>query len=348
MAETVKYKYVVAVRCVTYNHAAYIDEALKGFAIQKVNFPVIYIIIDDASTDGEQSVLKRWASNNLEKNEDTPLWENRGFGQIALAPLKSNKMLTFAILLLSENHYQKGKSKLIYMTEWLKSSKYQAVCEGDDYWIVPDKLQRQFDLMENNPNVDMCAHNTYILNEKKYVGKLGPSEKDTLLITEDVINGGGSYLSTNSLFARSEVFNTPQRFYQYMMLDYTLQIAGSLRGGILFMSDYMSVYRQYSSGSSWTSVMHKNPTRLIEHREKVIRALEMLDEDTESHYSKAIKTQIRCLRFMTALDYYDMDFIYSEENRNLYNNLSVKKKLELRIYTISPKLIQFVRKIMKK
>ena len=57
-----QYTYTVATICWTYNHAKYIGDTLKGFSNQQNNFPVVYIIIDDASTDGEQEVLLKWAS----------------------------------------------------------------------------------------------------------------------------------------------------------------------------------------------------------------------------------------------------------------------------------------------
>ena len=41
------YKYMVDIRCMTYNHEAYITDAMNGFVIQKTNFPFLAIIVDD-------------------------------------------------------------------------------------------------------------------------------------------------------------------------------------------------------------------------------------------------------------------------------------------------------------
>ena len=57
-------KYKVLVRCYTYNHSNYIEDALNGFSVQKTNFPFVCLVVDDHSTDGEQSVLNRWMNNN--------------------------------------------------------------------------------------------------------------------------------------------------------------------------------------------------------------------------------------------------------------------------------------------
>ena len=50
----------VLIRCFTYNQCKYIEDALNGFAMQKTNFPFVCLVMDDASTDGEQDVIKAW------------------------------------------------------------------------------------------------------------------------------------------------------------------------------------------------------------------------------------------------------------------------------------------------
>lgn len=146
------YKYKVATRCFTYNHAPYITDALRGFAMQEISFPSVYIIVDDASTDGEPEVIREWARGNLEYEECKKLWKEMPYGQLAVAPLKDKPLSTFVILLLSENHYQTGKSlkRFDYISEWLNKSNYQAMCEGDDYWIYEKKLQEQVDYLDAN------------------------------------------------------------------------------------------------------------------------------------------------------------------------------------------------------
>lgn len=143
---------MVATRCFTYNHASYIEDTLKGFAKQKVSFPAVFIIVDDASTDGEQDVLRRWAAENIGRSDNVCLWDEKPYGFLAEAPLKRNPNSLFVILLLKENHYQTGRSlkRLDYISEWYDCSKYHALCEGDDYWTDPLKLQKQVEFLEQN------------------------------------------------------------------------------------------------------------------------------------------------------------------------------------------------------
>lgn len=152
------YKYKVATRCFTYNHAPYITEALRGFAMQVTNFPSVYIIVDDASTDGEPEVIRAWVLDNLDCGEVGLLWKEMPYGQLAVAPLKDKPLSTFVILLLSENHYQTGKSlkRFDYISEWFDNAKYHALCEGDDYWTNPHKLQKQVAYMEQNESCILC------------------------------------------------------------------------------------------------------------------------------------------------------------------------------------------------
>lgn len=144
--------YMVSTRCYTYNHAPYIEETLHGFAIQKISFPVVFCVVDDASTDGEQEVLKKWVDEHLLSIDQRPVWEEKKYGKIAVGNLSGNERSTFVVLLLSENHNAKEKKplKLKYIEEWNENAKYQAICEGDDYWIDPLKLQKQVDFMEAN------------------------------------------------------------------------------------------------------------------------------------------------------------------------------------------------------
>lgn len=161
-----EYKYMVATLCKTYNHAQYIEETLNGFAMQQTSFPCVYIVIDDASTDGEPEVLHDWANNNLEFTETT--YQIHPFGGRYVAQLKSNLLSLFVIILLTENHHGK-KSKLPYFGEWYNDAKYHAICEGDDYWINPQKLQTQVEYLNNHKEVGLVYSeiNRYLQDEDR-------------------------------------------------------------------------------------------------------------------------------------------------------------------------------------
>lgn len=161
MAE--EYKYMVAIRCMTYKHAPFVLDTLRGFSLQETSFPCVYIVIDDASTDGEPEILCNWAEENLALDDEAP-FVSLPYGKRYVAYHKDRPNSLFVILLLYENHYGK-KSKIPYVSEWFDSSKYYAVCEGDDYWTDPKKLQIQVEFLETHPEYLFCCHRYKILEQ---------------------------------------------------------------------------------------------------------------------------------------------------------------------------------------
>lgn len=152
------YKFLVRVSCMTYNQHAYITDAMNGFVMQQTNFPFVCTIIDDASTDGEQEVIKKFVNDNFDLQNSSVAYEkDTNYGHVTFAQHKTNKNCYFAVIYLNENHYSQRKSKAPYLTEWM-DTKYIALCEGDDYWIDPLKLQKQVDFLEGHEDYSVCCH----------------------------------------------------------------------------------------------------------------------------------------------------------------------------------------------
>ncbi len=133
---------VVAIRCCTYNHEPYIRDALEGFVMQKTDFPFVAIVHDDASTDRTAEIIREYA----EKYPDIikPIYE-------------------------TENQYSKKDGSLARIMNKAcdaTGAKYVAMCEGDDYWTDPYKLQKQVDFLESHPDYSMCFHGVNIKIEK--------------------------------------------------------------------------------------------------------------------------------------------------------------------------------------
>ena len=127
---------VVSIRCLTYNHAPFIEDALKGFLMQRTDFPFEIIVHDDASTDGTQEVIRRYH---------------------ACYPNLIHPILQ------TENQYALGRKPWQAMDP-VTRGRYIAVCEGDDYWIDPDKLQIQVDFLERHPEVVVSGHDAAIVD----------------------------------------------------------------------------------------------------------------------------------------------------------------------------------------
>ena len=121
---------LVSVCCLTYNHVKYVGQCLEGFACQKTNFPFEILIHDDASQDDTQNVILEFAAK-YDSEVVKPICQKINQVSQGISPLRQ--------ILLPR---VKGK--------------YIALCEGDDYWTDPLKLQKQVDFLEAHPEYGMC------------------------------------------------------------------------------------------------------------------------------------------------------------------------------------------------
>lgn len=245
--------FLVRTFCATYNHESYITDALKGFVMQETSFPVVYTIVDDASTDKTAEVLRRFVNEHFDVGSDTRGYDkDTDYGHVTFARHKTNKNCYFAVIYLKENHYSQKKSKAPYLTEWL-DTKYIALCEGDDYWTDPLKLQKQVDFLEGHEEYSMCFHGAEIVHE-------GVDESKTGLRCQNI---------EDREYSSTEVFSfwivpTASIVYRCEMLigfnlkhpewltrgDIALVLKCAHRGKIFGMSDKMSVYRMQPNSVS--------------------------------------------------------------------------------------------------
>lgn len=180
-------KFMVWVRCLTYNQSSYISDALDGFCGQITNFPYVCTIVDDASTDGEQKIINKYLLDNFEMSDSSVVRnEETEDYHLLFARHKKNRNCFFAVLFLKENHYGK-KSKWPYLTEWSENADYHAICEGDDYWTDERKLQRQVDYLENHPECSAVSENGIELFTETGEQKLFSEEPARFLTIEEMI-----------------------------------------------------------------------------------------------------------------------------------------------------------------
>lgn len=126
---------LVSIVCEVYNHEPFLRKCLDGFVMQKTDFSIEVLIHDDASTDRSAIIIREYK----EKYPDL-----------------------FFPIYQSENQYSQGIN--IWTTHQFPRArgKYIAICEGDDYWTDPLKLQKQVDYLEKHPTCTLCFHNAII------------------------------------------------------------------------------------------------------------------------------------------------------------------------------------------
>ena len=217
-------KILVSIRCLVYNHEPYLRQCLEGFVMQKTNFRFEAIVHDDASTDGSAKIIREYA----EKYPDIikPIYE-------------------------TENQYSKHDGSIGRITRAACKGKYMAMCEGDDYWIDPLKLQKQVDFLEKNLDYGMvytkCKR--YDQNSDKITCVWG-GDKETF---EDLCKG--NVIPTLTVMFRKSLheqylsdINPTAKGWK--MGDYPLWLYLSKKSKVKFLNEVTGVYRVLSLSAS--------------------------------------------------------------------------------------------------
>ena len=257
---------LVSISCLTYNHAPFIRDCLEGFLIQKTTFKYEVLIHDDASNDGTKEIIEEYQL----KYPDIifPIYQK-------------------------ENQFSKGYRGFNQKYNFPRSrGKYIALCEGDDYWTDPYKLQKQVDFLEVNPDCSLCFHASksirnndpgeFILKRPKTIPQTNKFEM------KDAILGGGGFMATNSmLFHREYIQDRPEWMDKTPVGDAPLMLLLASKGKIGYIDEVMSVYRIMSSTTSWSASM-QDRTRRKHHHYSILTMWDDFDDWTEKKYSSLI------------------------------------------------------------
>jgi glycosyltransferase involved in cell wall biosynthesis len=218
----------VSICCATHNHRNWIEDALRGFLCQETRFPFEIIVRDDASQDGTTEIVREFA---------------RRYPNIVRP------------LINAENRFSKGE-RPSHVWHTIARGKFVALCEGDDYWISPSKLQKQVDLLEAHPEAVMSVALTYQQKggapERQMFSTVRTDAK-TLLDFEDVHS---SYYHTSTYVIRSDIlFPVIQRYFMGRTVfgDTALRAILVSLGPFALLPEPVSVYRETGKGI-WTSL----------------------------------------------------------------------------------------------
>ena len=215
----------VSISCLTYNHGKFIEEALKGFLMQKTNFAFEILIHDDASTDNTVEIIKKY---------------QKKFPDIIKPVFQNNNLWSQGIRALSATYnFPRAKGE------------YIAMCEGDDFWTDPEKLQKQVDFLDENHDYVACVHGAYFYDEGKGKRVFSKFEKVTgdfdLNLAKIFNESGGVYPSCSILMRNSPPFY-PNELLKFPSGDLTLIVFLKLKGKIRFLKGMWATYRIHSNG----------------------------------------------------------------------------------------------------
>jgi len=308
-----KQQALVSVCMITYNHEQYIREAIEGVLMQKTNFPVELIIGEDCSTDNTRVICLKYYQRYPE------------------------------IIRLQLPDKNKGSMKNFIENMQAANGKYIALCEGDDYWTDPYKLQKQVDFLEVNEDYGMCCSNYYVLKNNictDYFNFYG----------EDFFKQYGLYRNTKiqdislELLLKHNFIGTLTVMFrkklievkylsiemQYKMGDYPLWLEFARKMKIAKLPDYTAVYRFLEESASHTNDEFKS----------YVFSISVID----LRYDFAKKNNL--LNFINTEDYikqkkHQLGYAFQIGNKKLF--LSAYNRLK----ECDPEYIIFSRKIKK-
>ena len=217
----------VSICVLSYNHEKYLRDCLDGVMMQKTTFSIEVWVHDDASTDSSSAIIKEYQER----------YPN-----------------TIKPILQIENQYSKGERILAKFVYPRCAGTYIALCEGDDYWIDPFKLQKQVDFMDQHPDFIACFHNARI-QYKDHVSLFNDLEENHYPSTEDIIKRRW-FIATVSLLFRNCLKEMPEWSKGVINGDYLTELLLAKEGRFYYMDDVMAVYRQDGMGMS--AVLNRN------------------------------------------------------------------------------------------
>ncbi len=305
-------KPMVSIICLAYNVKDFIRNAVDGMLMQKTTFPFEILLHDDASTDGTADIVREYA----EKYPDIVI-----------------------PIIQTENQHSKGRGMLQKFVIPLVRGKYVAMCEADDYWTDPLKLQKQFDFLEAHPDYSLCGAKIRQIN---YSDTTMPDK-----IVAPLDHTGE--VTIEQIFARRELqtFATCSLFYRHSVMqqrpadevfprrgDRTMVIWLALNGRVWYIDDEVGVYRRARPGSwsetNWYSGNKRKANLFLGY----IGTYDQIDNYTDRKYHKNIQTVY--VRYMTLAlrNGAKLKDISKGKVKEQYKGLSFRQKAEIFFYYV--------------
>lgn len=248
----------LSVLTMSYNHKNYIAACMESVIAQKTDFPIEHIIIDDASDDGTQEIIEDYA---LKYPHIRPIYmRGRGIG--------SNVSILFSAC----------------------KSEYASLCDGDDYFTDPNKLQMQVDFLKENKDCALCFHPVHVKFENgqrndfifPMLGQLPRKSKQRFYLADLV---QGNFIQTNSVVYRWRFREgLPEWFNPYLCPgDWYWHLLHAETGKIGFIPRVMSVYRRHSS-ALYSSAFIDRDKHFAEHGMHEVETINILNQHFNGRY----------------------------------------------------------------
>lgn len=254
----------VSVIMLAYNHEKFIAQAIEGVLMQQTNFEYELVIGEDFSPDKTRQICLDYEAKFPDKVRVLKREKNLGGG---------------------------GQPNFIDCYKNTSSSTYVALCEGDDYWTSPHKLQKQVDFLEKSTDFAMCFHNTEVVffeeNQPSY--RLNEDLTKDIFTLDDLIGEDEIwFMATASImYRRAAIGNLPDWFVKTKSGDIPLHILAARNGKIKYINELMAAYRKHAGGQSLTD--HKDDEPFLRNR---IFMYEQIDRETNFRFHNLLQKNI--------------------------------------------------------
>lgn len=255
--------------CITaYQHAEYIRQCLDGALAQKTSFPHEILLGEDDSSDGTRDICIAYAERHPDKI------------RLFLHDRKDNHTM---------GGRPTGKNNFLHN---LKASRgeFLAFCDGDDFWISKEKIQRQVAALEQNPRSALCFHPSRYVDERDgTAGNLRQfGDEPRLIPAENIIKGARVLM--NTIVIRSSVSQTLiAHCYEVADMHHFIRCLGAVssESGVVYLPEPMGCYRKHSKNSIMDKLFN-SPSGRVAWSSRTLTMLDLVDQYSNKKFHAAI------------------------------------------------------------
>jgi len=216
-------KPLVSICCMTYNHENYIRQCLDGFVNQQTTFPFEILVHEDSSPDNTAKILKEYE-------------------------IKFSKL--FRCIYQTENQFAK-QNTLVNILFPMSRGKYIALCEGDDYWTDPYKLQKHVDFLDAHYECAMSYNRALTYLQSTEIFKLDNTDINTgynYITAQNLASGNCIGNFSTCVYRKSIIEQLKPEIYDMNIADWMFNLCVAQFGLIGQLGEIMSVYRIHDKG----------------------------------------------------------------------------------------------------
>lgn len=266
---------------VTYNHARYVEQAVRTVLDQETDFEFEVLISEDCSTDDTRAIVQGLAAEHPDRIR----------------------------LLLSDTNL--NSNEVVRRAIDTARGEYLALLDGDDFWTSPHKLQKQVDFLDARPGCSLSFHNVDVVyedgatpshrfHEDEPATRLAKPKPKPESELADIVRT--DFIPTCSTVIRTAAVRPLPAWYDTVWSgDWPLHIICAERGRLGYLDEVLATYRIHA-GALWAS--NVSLYRSAEDVETIVGVYDAIDEYLRGEYAGEIGEEVANLYELAAVAFY--------------------------------------------